>query len=371
MAITERYVSALAGGGGDGSIGSPWTLSEAIANAVAGDRVNIKADGTYTRTASDTPTADGTTTSPIVWRGYTTTIGDGYLGRNAGGNLITTNMPLIAFDPGFRWIGGGADIIHFQAIRFTGNVSNDVVELGSDCHLLHCSVVNTSTNASASGIDSTTNAGVRVIDCDVQAGGASGGAYAISVRGAGSYIKGCRAKCVGGVGLLVRSNVTAANNTVYRCTTGIHSDNTSGNALIENNTIVNCTGDGIDILTGTTGRQCIVGNTITDCGGYAIDFNTSTCVKLVSYNRIRDCTSGAVNGGGDWNDGTNVVIVTTDTGGPETDYTDQANDDYTLIAAAPGISKAPGHLIDLGAHGTPVVTAGGGLRLAGAGGLAG
>ena len=96
MAITERYVTSGAAGGGDGSSGNPWTLTEALANMAAGDRINIKADGTYTRSANDTVTPDGTATSPIILRGYTTTIGDATLGRASGGALDSSKMPTIA-----------------------------------------------------------------------------------------------------------------------------------------------------------------------------------------------------------------------------------------------------------------------------------
>ena len=84
MAYTERYVSALAGGGGDGSVGSPWTWEEARVACVPGTRVNVKADGTYSLLANEGTTDKHYMTmyvarpdAPICWRGYTTTPGDG------------------------------------------------------------------------------------------------------------------------------------------------------------------------------------------------------------------------------------------------------------------------------------------------------
>src|SRR5260370_814616 len=99
MALIEKYVSALAGGSGNGlSEGTAYTLTQMVTeiNAASGVgvRYNIKADGTYSRTSDDNVGgAAGTMASPIVLRGYKTVIGDGYLGRNAAGALITTNMP--------------------------------------------------------------------------------------------------------------------------------------------------------------------------------------------------------------------------------------------------------------------------------------
>ena len=84
MAYTERYVSALAGGGGDGSVGSPWTWDEARVACIPGTRVNVKADGTYHLIGNEGESTLhymalylGRPDAPICWRGYGTTPGDG------------------------------------------------------------------------------------------------------------------------------------------------------------------------------------------------------------------------------------------------------------------------------------------------------
>ena len=54
--------------------------------------------------------------------------------------------------------------------------------------------------------------------------------------------------------------------------------------------------------------------------------------------------------------------VTTDTGGPETDYTDAANDDYTLIAGAPGVGTGLWLKNDIGAYANRAAAAAGGVN---------
>tara|TARA_R110000851_G_scaffold22894_3_gene67625 strand:- start:122 stop:1135 length:1014 start_codon:yes stop_codon:yes gene_type:complete len=79
--LTERYCSVAGSGAHDGSsAANAWTMAEATANVVAGDRVNCLA-GTYIAEDSgqncvmDIDVA-GTILNQIEWRGYTTTIGD-------------------------------------------------------------------------------------------------------------------------------------------------------------------------------------------------------------------------------------------------------------------------------------------------------
>ncbi len=79
--MAERYVSALAVGGGGGTVGAPWTWAEMVAaiNGGAvnnGDRCNVKADGVYT-VADFIITRSATAQDWIIIQGYTAAIGDG------------------------------------------------------------------------------------------------------------------------------------------------------------------------------------------------------------------------------------------------------------------------------------------------------
>lgn len=357
MALTERYVSASGAGAHDGTSEADafsWTeMISDINTPRAGYRYNVK--GNVSPSATDTITGDGSATSPNIIRGYSSTIGDGYLGRSSGGALNTTNMPSIAYGAGFQLNASGADFLIIQDLNFSGNNSGYVIRTGADSTVLNCKVAQASTNAAAGGISMSTNAGARVLNCDVSTA-ASGGAAGILIQASTQLVQGCRITTPGCPGILCRSAPVLAGNTIYGCAIGVSMDTMTGTPWILGNTIYGCSGDGIDIVTATTGRQTIIGNHITDNGGYGIDFNASTCVKFLAFNRTRDNTSGAINPADDWTDGTTIAHVTTDTGGASTDYTN-AGEDFSLIAAAPGISKGPGYLIDIGANGTPVVTA--------------
>lgn len=366
MALTKRYVRADAAGGGDGTTDAnsgangAFTWAEMITD-INTPRVGYKylvKSGTYANgTTSTVITGDGTTTSPNVIEGFSTTEGDlNDNGRSSGGALNTTNFPAISYTgTTARFDASGANYLVIRCLSITSAASAYTTQLNINCTAVRVQSSNTSTNSAAAAFNG--GADIVTLDCDF-ATASTGALYAVRFLGSNWYIEGCRIKCVAGTGLLVRSSGTAKRNTIYECTTGIATDNTSSQPIITDNTIVNCTGDGIDIITSSVLPHTITGNHITGCGGYAIDFNTSTCQKRFGHNRFRDNTSGNINGGGDWEEGTSVANVTSDDT-DSLDFTDASTDDYSLKAGAAATSKGIGYLIDIGAHGSPVVTGGG------------
>lgn len=94
MAFTEKYVTVTGGGLHDGSSeANAWTLAESHTNAVAGERLNIKA-GTYTNSSILNSWPSATNSSPFSMRGYKSTIGD--LDDKPTSQLVDgTDRPLI------------------------------------------------------------------------------------------------------------------------------------------------------------------------------------------------------------------------------------------------------------------------------------
>ena len=352
MALTELYVSSLAAGGGDGSEGSPFTWAEMVtdinAGGKAGNRYNVKDDGTYSRTTTlDTISGSGSSTSPIIIRGYASSITDGYQGRTAGGGLVTTNMPSITYSSGRLNVSGNWLILESLQVSATG-VNAGAATIADNDVAVRCVFSNSNTAGSSRGLTATGSRCI-VFDNDISFTGASGGGSALNAEALSARIIANRIN--GGVapGILIASSAVALFNTVFSGTIPISMQTTSGSPCIVFNTCVSGSGDGIDIVSGTTGLQCIIGNMITDNGGYGVDLNNAAVAAFIAYNRTRDNTSGAINLGTDWVSATSYGEVTTDTGGASTDYVDAGSNDYRLIAASPATSAAQPASASIGA----------------------
>lgn len=360
MAITERYVSTTGAGAHDGtSEANAYSWAEMVTAintpTAAGYRYNVK-QGTYSLSATTTITGDGTTTAPCIIRGYKTTPGDATLGRTTYGVLDASNMPTIAYGSTYGLDASGADYIVFEALNFTGSHSGYWFRTGNQNLVVNCAFNNANTGGHIAVLVNTSNTGL--VDCDVISAGT---AQAVNIGVGTSYAVGCRIKCSGsgGVGLQIDQTASAVNNTIYECGGhGISVPSTGSSVTLIGNTVQGCGGDGIRLANGTTGNPRIVGNHLTDNGGYAINFQTSTCSKMLTHNRTRDNTSGAINGGGDWADGTSIRHVTTDNGTASSDYTASGSQDFSLLSTAVGFQVGPGWKNNIGANGTPAASAG-------------
>lgn len=350
MAITERYVTAAAAGGGDGSSGNPWTIGEAMTNAAAGDRINIKADSAYAMTTTTlTPSNSGTIASPIIWRGYTTTIGDGNQGRTYGSTLDTTNMPSITFTSG-RINASGVNFHIFESLNLSASaLANPVLYTGTSSEVVNCAVSNSHVSSSANAVRLGTNC--AMFDCDCESTGSTNG-YAI-YGGSASRIMCCRATAPNGA---LEAISLAANSSVYGCV--IHSATggilaaatTSTGSLIANCTFYNISGNCIAVVNsvGADDLLCVVNCHATDSGAFCTSLYAGTGDLPIfrAYNRTRDNTS-ADDG---WDDWPTYGAVTTDTGGAETDYTNAGSGDFSLISGAPAKGAGWFSYMDIGAY---------------------
>ncbi len=336
MAFTERYVTSAAAGGGAGTSGDPWTLTEGINSAVAGDRVNIQSDAAYSIGAL-TVTNQGNARQFIVFRGYDVTIGDlENQGRNADGTLNTTGFPAITLT-GFL---NPNRFSTFQNLAFTGALSSALLSSGTvdDVYIISCEMINTLNNASAQvfSIDNY----CKLIDSDFECTGA---AHGILVEvDTDPLIYGCRFKSVANgaitaiIGTFVGNVFIGDGSSVAlnHESRGIHT------ILISNNTFYNW-GTAIQLPNAApTTIVAYVNNHVTDCGKYIDDLYVATAssAAIELNSRTRDNTTPRTGVG----DGVLAGEVTTDTGGPETDYTNAGADDLSLIAGAPGVDTGLG-----------------------------
>ena len=348
MALTTRYVTNAGAGAADGT-----SLANAMSFATFIDY--MAAAGSFTAAAGDvfllcgvsqsrTTTTDswangGSATSPVVIRGCDSSGNPAYAGRtNGNGALITTNFASITYTTGRLVL---TSWVILEGITITTSASNAAVSVGTDGVIMRCSVTNSSTNASAVGIGASSVSRSVVFDNDVFMTGASGGAAGINTNaGTAVRIRYNRVKVTSatapGIALYVSSS--AIKNTVYGSGgIGIYVASSAWSGTIEDNTIVGCGGDGINVITGLTGLGFITGNMVTDNTGDGIDMVSTSNPTFAAHNRTRDNAAGYANTG-DWLTATKYGDVTTDTGGASTDYTDSGANDYSLIAASPATS---------------------------------
>lgn len=350
---TDRYVTATGTDTYANStvISTPMSWATMLANAAAGDRINVLA-GAYSRTTSiDALTNAGTATSPIIIRGYGSSIGDGNLGRtNGNGPLITTNMPVLTYTTGRLTPGQAFVIYECLSITAAPTSSAATILLGADSVAKTCKFVYSGTSASGTSL----SIGTRSIafDCDASYTGASSGTSAVTCTAASAAVDSCRITSASSSapGISIASSAVVYGNVIYAASgIGISMGNTAGAPYIRNNTIVGGSSDGINIITATTGLQKIIGNMITDNTGAGINMVSAANCGFLAYNRTRDNSGGGVASGTDWVAATSYGHVTTDTGGSETDYTASGSNDYSLIGASPAIGVSWYLYSDIGA----------------------
>ena len=369
MALTEKYVSALAGGSGNGlTEGTAFTWAQMVGNINGGSgvgcRYNIKADGTYSISADvNISSGSGSNASPIAFRGYKTTVGDGYLGRDAIGALLTANMPLLSLsNANIQW----PDKCSLECLNIQGTRDDFLIKMNTRSLIVACYVSNGATGNWVTAV--LFRESCLSFECDFILTNSGQTRYCIEIQEPAVRFDSCRIissspyigakvdQTSGFFGCLIKGPGTGS---------GLLLDTNSKAATIRNCTITGWT-DGI-LFSSSTGDipSLLCGNMLTDNSGYGINFTTANFVALIGPNRTRDNALGDTNNfAGNWLQcGRIFPLVTTDTGGPETDYVNAAANNYNLIPASPGKGANRPSVSDLGPYGLPDPAGGGGAAV--------
>jgi len=332
ITFTEKYVDATASGSGDGSSGNPWTWNEALTNAAAGDRVNVKV-GTY---AGDntTMTADGTRNNPIVFRGYQTAIGD--LDDNTDDLVDGTEIPVITGNVD----GGGFNTCNYTFINhlsFKTNAVWNVVGWRAILPYGYARRCKFFSGATGSGSNSTractTGNTTSFYDCYFST--SSSTSYSM-VNGSALHLVGNTFAYTGSSpsrGSNAPYAYTLTGNTYVNLSTALSLSYFTNNVVIANSTFINC-GTGITEANQAYERT----RTITNC--YFANCTTGIQSLLSDNSGFHVINCGFYNNTDDI--GSNIpeamlVNPKYDTSDP---FEDSANEDYRLKAGSLGYGAA-------------------------------
>lgn len=263
MAFTERYVSVAGAGAHDGtSAANAWTLAEAITAApAAGTRVNVL-KGTYANTTTSRALSlAGTTTAPIWWRGYDTTIGDIDLDPSL-------TRPQITFTTGTLTIGGTHQIVTCLDIAGAG-ATRQVLASGANLFVRRVRIENT--NAAA-------------------------GAQALTNSGVGNLFRGCWIKATSTAARVVANSTTVAYLGCVIDGGILGVDNTGGILQAQFNVFKNMSSHAV-ALSGVAAAFHVASNTFRTIGGDGLNIATlsSTVTYVVANNLFADVTGTAIN----------------------------------------------------------------------------
>jgi hypothetical protein len=346
MTITHvavnKYVTATASGSGDGSLANPWTLSQAMSGALGGDIINIQQGNYSAVTTTLTCSLNSSPSMPIIFRGYKTTPGDGYLGRNADGTLITTNFPTIPMTGSGRFTFSGSNVI-LECVEFTrsGTTTTSCLNLGTRIWFHRCKVTDSTTGSGASAI--TPGLNCIVSDCDLSLNGSSAG-YVLNPGNSYTRVHGCRIQAANSYGMLMGSLYPVFSFcTFFNMVAALRITSTGASGITP--TFIGCTAYGLtgpglvempnnatqSPVTFPMFADCI----ITDNAKAAENLNSSTIdapIALIN-NRTRDNTANMPGFAG-WPD---YGAVTTDGGNYSTDYTDAPGGNFKPVSTSPAV----------------------------------
>lgn len=307
MAWTEKWWIAGGAGAVDGSSeANAWDTPTLISSVAPGNRVNMKASVDANAATSRSFGVVGTTTAPVWFRGYKTTIGD-LDNQPSSTRVAGTDIPSLTFTTGGMTIGAtGAHQIWSNIDIVGARVAGPQLSVaGGTIRLRRVRVENTGANALSTATALTANGNYTFTASWFKANVSATRAFDTGSRTV--VLPGC-VFTGGGVGL----DLTATGAVVIAqfclfdgC--GSHGIRVNGAATlvdVTNCDFIGCGGDGFNVTTLPTAgsiRNCLF---ILN-GGYGINNATGTATNLIQRANndfgtgAQANTSGTENGFGD------------------------------------------------------------------------
>jgi hypothetical protein len=319
--MTTYYVDGAVGNdanaGTSEGAGNAWaTIDKAMNTVASGDKVWVKATGTY----SEDPVIDtaAATAATIVFEGYSSTTGDNGKVTISG----TTNSLGTTLGPGesryviknFIFNGGSGAAVSLGAARantfinceFTGASTDGFEGTGANNTFINCEF----TSNTQHGIDATSISGGYIVGCIFHSNGRTG----LQIGSTGAFYRN-----------LVYNNDTAA--------AGWNHGDLGTTAVVIGNTFdgENRSGQLCDI----NGQSIFIAvdNVFYDSGTYGLTnpATTSHYRAFAGYNLLNDNASGTYADAGD----PELIGYQDVTTAPA--FTSESTDDYTLGASSPAI----------------------------------
>ncbi len=330
-------------------------------------RINWKQNGGTFSNTTNTRTlgAAGTVSNPIWLRGYNTTPGD-------CDTDYTLATPLATFTSG-RFTISGAHWITSSIQCTASNLNNSLLNItGANFYGRRVGSIQSTANSSARAISLTSGAGQRLEEFYAIAAGTADAAILTSV--ACSLVNGYLNGGIAGI-LNSGSNTFIANGNIFNNTGsyGIDSSGT-GHHHIQGNSFYNLSADGVRLSGNFTLQAMIFNNLFSTITGVGVNITGSpTSNALRGWNAFYNC-GGTYTGQLD-------MMFPPDVSLASDPFTNVAGNDFSLVQASAARGAASPFTFWAGSSGQSYLdigavqsleasSGGGGLRLAGHGGLA-
>jgi len=335
MAFNEKYVTVTGGGLHDGSSeANAWTITEGFSNAVAGDRLNVKA-GTHSY-STNISLASASVSSPISLRGYKTSIGD--LDTKPTTQLIDgTDTPIIQNTGSAYWYQTGSNFLLENIVFKSGVTSRPAAYLDISESIIHrckflahpsATIANTPALRTNGGYSTYSNCLISGEGCGQNQDLGGRNTFTQSVFSDLASIKSIQ-----------WCNIT---NSIL---TGMSSSGLTvssyGWASITGNTFYDISGDAITIASNApiNGKVFVSNNIFHTVSGDAIKSSTNGKFDLFCDNNLFYNVTGN-NYSNNLNLNRNELVDTSDP------FTDAAGGDYSLVSGSNGYNAAQPSLFE-------------------------